>query len=184
MPSVPRDRPGRGDPERDSFEDAMADVTPIDRRKSRLVAPPPPPRPRAAATAAAVPAVASPRLTALPRPGDGFAFAADGVDRRVLKELEGGLRPVEATLDLHGRKSREADAALTAFVRGAQAGGRRVLLVVHGRGLGSGRDGPVLRQLVLERLTSSSLALGILAVVSAPPRQGGTGASLVLLRRS
>jgi DNA-nicking Smr family endonuclease len=123
-------------------------------------------------------------LRALERPGDGFAFAADGLDRRVIKELESGARRPEATLDLHGARMREAEARLDAFIRGAAAGGRRLVLVIHGRGLGSGREGPVLRQVVHDHLTKGALARAVLAVVAAPARLGGSGAALVLLRRN
>jgi DNA-nicking Smr family endonuclease len=159
--------------------------------RTRLVAPPPAPDANRAARAKAT--LASARAAAddgahplirLERAGDGFAYAAAGVDRRIVRELERATRPPEAILDLHGRKSREAEASLAAFVRGAQSGGRRIVLIVHGRGLGSGEGGPVLRQLVHERLTQGSLSRAVLAVVAAPPRLGGSGAALVLLRRT
>jgi DNA-nicking Smr family endonuclease len=171
----------------------MADVRPLSGR-ARLVTPPPPreggPAPRARAPIGASSTETRsdttsrcPPLLRLERAGDGFAYAAAGVDRRILRELERAARAPEATLDLHGRKSREAEASLVAFVRGAQSGGRRVVLVIHGRGLRSGEGGPVLRQLVHECLTQGSLVDAVLAVVAAPPRLGGSGAALVLLRR-
>jgi DNA-nicking Smr family endonuclease len=171
----------------------MADVRPLSGR-ARLVTPPPPREGgqalRAKAQIGKPPAEARsdttlrcPPLVRLERAGDGFAYAAAGVDRRILRELERAARPPEATLDLHGRKSREAEASLMAFVRGAQSGGRRILLVIHGRGLRSGEGGPVLRQMVHACLTEGSLADAVLAVVAAPPRLGGSGAALVLLRR-
>lgn len=158
----------------------MADVRPLPRDRARMVVPPPRAAPVRVATR--VPASAEP-LAALARAGDGFAFAAAGVDRRVLRELETGGRRPEVTLDLHGRKSHAAREALDAFVRGAQSGNRRVLLVIHGRGLGSGEAGPVLRNLVHQQLVHGALSAGVLAVVAAPARLGGSGASLVLLRR-
>jgi DNA-nicking Smr family endonuclease len=164
----------------------MSDVRPLPGR-TRLVAPPPPhdsARPvKAKAAVSHSAADAGPPLLRLERAGDGFAYAAAGVDRRILRELERAERPPEAILDLHGRKSREAEASLAAFVRGAQSGGRRIVLIIHGRGLGSGEGGPVLRQMVHESLTQGSLSRAVLAVVAAPPRMGGSGAALVLLRR-
>ena len=165
----------------------MADVRPLPPGPARLVTPPPPRSPAARAPQPA--AAAGPDrgdgapLTALERAGDGFAFVAAGIDRRQLRALESGARPPEGTLDLHGRKSHEAESSLEAFVRGALSGGRRIVLIVHGRGLGSGEGGPVLRTLVHARLTSGPLARAVLALVAAPPRWGGTGAALVWLRR-
>jgi DNA-nicking Smr family endonuclease len=123
-------------------------------------------------------------LVALSCAGDAFAFIAAGVDKRAVRELSSGARRPEATLDLHGRKAAVAEASLATFVRGSLACGRRVVHIVHGRGLGSGESGPVLRKLVLDRLTAGALSTHVLAVVSAPPRLGGAGASLVWLRRS
>ena len=166
----------------------MADVRPLPGR-ARLMAPPPerqaarPAKASAAAVSRSDAGDGGPSLRRLERAGDGFAYAAAGVDRRILRELERAERPPEAILDLHGRKSREAEASLEAFVRGALSGGRRIVLIIHGRGLGSGEGGPVLRQMVHDRLTQGSLSRAVLAVVAAPPRLGGSGAALVLLRR-
>jgi DNA-nicking Smr family endonuclease len=158
----------------------------------RVVTPPPPPSPgrpiaqAAAQTGALAPTPTAPVATLLEqsRAGDAFAFIAEGVDKRAVRELESGVRRPEATLDLHGRKAAVAEASLDSFVRGSLASGRRVVHIIHGRGLGSGEGGPVLRKLVLQRLTSGPLATHVLAVVSAPARLGATGASLVWLRRA
>lgn len=122
-------------------------------------------------------------LKSLERAGERFAFVADGIDRTTLRGLEDGSRPPESSLDLHGLKAPQAEARLTAFVRGAHQSGRRVIHVVHGRGLGSRQAGPVLRNLVIGTLTRPPLAALILAVVAAPPGLGGPGAALILLRR-
>jgi DNA-nicking Smr family endonuclease len=169
----------------------MADVRPLAGRPPRLVTPPPPrsvgrpPRHSGGSGRADTEETSSAvtPLTALARAGDGFAFAAAGVDHKLLRQLESGQRRPEATLDLHGRKSAEARPLLEAFVRGAQSSGRRVVLIVHGRGLGSGDAGPVLRNLVHEQLTSGPLSRAVLAIVAAPPRLGGSGAALVWLRK-
>jgi DNA-nicking Smr family endonuclease len=112
-----------------------------------------------------------------------YAYVADGVSRARVRELRAGREPVEATLDLHGERAAPAEQRLRAFVRTARTEGRRLLLVVHGRGHGSGAAGPVLRDLVITQLTRGPLAAEVLAVVSAPPAHGGTGAALIWLRR-
>ena len=58
-----------------------------------------------------------------------------------------------------------------------------VLLVIHGRGLNSGPEGPVLVRATRDWLTQGPLRKHVLAFASAPPERGGTGAMLVLLRR-
>jgi DNA-nicking Smr family endonuclease len=65
----------------------------------------------------------------------------------------------------------------------AAAEGRRCLLVITGKGLRSGPDGPVLRRRIVETLTQAPVATAVLGVVSAPSDLGGTGALLVLLRK-
>jgi DNA-nicking Smr family endonuclease len=56
----------------------------------------------------------------------------------------------------------------------------RCARVIHGKGRRSGPEGPVLKGIVHERLER---APGVLALVAAEPRDGGSGAVLVLLGR-
>jgi len=73
---------------------------------------------------------------------------------------------------------------LERFVTSSAARGARALLVIHGRGRGSDADGPVLRPAVWEWLASAAAErAGVMAFTSARPRDGGDGATLVLLRR-
>jgi DNA-nicking Smr family endonuclease len=114
-------------------------------------------------------------------PGGGYAAA--GVSPTQVRELRAGRPAVEATLDLHGQRAAAAEQRLHAFIRSARQARRRLLLVIHGRGHGSGPGGPVLRDLVIEQLTRPPLAADLLAAVSAPPSLGGEGATLVWLRQ-
>jgi DNA-nicking Smr family endonuclease len=115
--------------------------------------------------------------------GQGWTARADGVDRRVLRKLRDGTIAVEVRVDLHGLTRVKAMGALERFVASARASGQRCLLVIHGRGLHSGDDGPTLRDAVREALTAGSLSGAVLACTLAPPPQGGAGATLVYLRR-
>jgi DNA-nicking Smr family endonuclease len=75
--------------------------------------------------------------------------------------------------------------ALESFVATAHARGARALLVIHGRGHGSDAGGPVLRPAIWNWLASAASAHGgVMAFVSARPHDGGTGATVVLLRRA
>jgi DNA-nicking Smr family endonuclease len=69
------------------------------------------------------------------------------------------------------------------FIEQSVAKGRRCVLLIHGRGLHSGPSGPALRPALVEFLRQRPLAKHVLAFTSAPPRHGGAGALLVLLRR-
>jgi DNA-nicking Smr family endonuclease len=109
---------------------------------------------------------------------------AAGIDRRTVKRLRAGEVTIEARLDLHGLTRSRAIDALERFLAAARASQRRGLLVIHGRGLHSGADGPTLTHVVREALAHGVHADAVLAAVPAPPRLGGVGATLVWLRRA
>jgi len=71
-----------------------------------------------------------------------------GVDVKLLRRLKAGELPVEARLDLHGHARADGLDALERFFERARAGGKRCLLVIHGRGAHSRDDAPVLKPLV------------------------------------
>lgn len=76
--------------------------------------------------------------------------------------------------------SKEAQAALRAFLAESVNARRQCVRIVHGKGLRSGARGPVLKASVNRWLRQWD---DVLAFVSAPTRDGGTGAVYVLLRR-
>jgi DNA-nicking Smr family endonuclease len=59
--------------------------------------------------------------------------------------------------------------------------GSRCLMIIHGRGLKS-HEGPVLKNCVVNWLSSGILSSYVLAFCSARPCDGGTGAVYVLLK--
>jgi DNA-nicking Smr family endonuclease len=155
------------------FREAMRDVK---RLVSERRATAPAKRPRARARAVMLEEPATP---ASPAAGDELSFARPGLRGGVLRQLRRGQYRVESTLDLHGLTAEQARAALREFLGEARARGLRCVRIVHGKGLRSGRDGPVLRSLVAAALRRYSC---VLAFVPAPPADGGRGAVYVLLR--
>ena len=116
--------------------------------------------------------------------GETISGRAGGIDARHVRELRSGRARVEATLDLHGEERDAALAALERFVEVGRAGGRRCVLVIHGRGAHSTEDGSVLKPLVWRWLRGSRLAAtAVLAFASAGAAQGGDGATVLLLRK-
>jgi DNA-nicking Smr family endonuclease len=103
-----------------------------------------------------------------------------GLDRRTWLRLKRGQVAIEQTLDLHGRTQAEAHGALGRFVAAAQAAGCRCVLVVTGKGLGSGGT---LRHMVPRWLNEGANRERIVAFAPAQARHGGSGALYVLLRR-
>jgi DNA-nicking Smr family endonuclease len=117
------------------------------------------------------------------RIGERVEGLARGIDRRHLVRLRRGEHEIDRDVDLHGMTTAEAKRALRAEVERAHAAGERCLLVVHGRGLHS-EAGPVLREGVIAWLGAEPLAARVMAFTSALPRDGGPGATYVLLRRA
>jgi DNA-nicking Smr family endonuclease len=117
------------------------------------------------------------------RSGERSEGLARGIDQAHLVRLRRGEQRFERRIDLHGRTAAEARRELTAELRAAFADGVRCVLVVHGRGLHS-EGGPVLKSGVVDWLVAAPLASLVMAFASAQPRDGGPGASYVLLRRA
>lgn len=102
------------------------------------------------------------------------------VPERALKQLRRGKLRVGAELDLHGMTAAAARTALDTFLAECRARGIECARVIHGKGYRSGPEGPVLRGLVHARLAEAD---EVLAFTVAAPNEGGSGATLVLLRR-
>jgi DNA-nicking Smr family endonuclease len=153
---TPRTKPGPG------REGAAESVNPGGR--VRVVAPKQPPTPP--------PSVA---------PAISHGSAA-GLDRRQAERFKRGKTPIEGRLDLHGMTQPDAQDALRRFVAGAAASGKRCVLVITGKGRAS-PDGGVLRKEVPRWLNEPSLREKVLSFDYAQPKDGGTGALYVLLRR-
>lgn len=112
--------------------------------------------------------------------GEELSFRRPHVPTRVLKELRRGRYAVQDELDLHGMTANEARPALRAFMAEVLLHGHRCVRIVHGKGLRSGPGGPVLKAKLNRWLPQWS---EVLAFVTAPARDGGSGAVYVLLAR-
>ena len=110
------------------------------------------------------------------------------MERALRKKLAAGRQPIEAKLDLHGFRQSEAHARLSSFVLQSHRDGRRLVLVVTGKGRsGSGRvDGfeerGVLRRLVPLWLAEPRLSPLIIGFGEAGRGHGGEGALYIHLR--
>ena len=113
-------------------------------------------------------------------PFDVLAWKKDGVQPRVFRRLAQGKYPIEATLDLHQRTVKEARGDVFRFIRSSSRNGLRSVVIVHGRGDKS--DDPAkLKSYVAHWLVQLADVIGF---HSAPRRDGGTGATFVLIRKS
>jgi DNA-nicking Smr family endonuclease len=107
-------------------------------------------------------------------------FVAHGVDRREMRKLKRGEYIVRGRRDLHGMTGAEAVASVGLFIENSRHRGHRCVCIIHGRGLHSRGNQPILRTRVREHLRSHPL---VLAYTDAPASDGGSGAVYVLLRK-
>jgi DNA-nicking Smr family endonuclease len=190
--SPPPPPPPREPTEEELWARATAGASPVQVGPDRVA----PPAPRGA------PAPQRPRYTELdevdarqalqvgaPRfevePGEALLEGAiDGFDREVMRRLRRGDYAVEGRLDLHGLARDEARGAVERYLRESRLGGKRCVLLVHGRGRHSPDQLPVLKEALLGWLAGGRFGRQVLAFCSARPADGGAGALYVLLRRA
>jgi DNA-nicking Smr family endonuclease len=108
-------------------------------------------------------------------------YHQNGVQHRVLQRLKKGDYTINDTLDLHGYTLKKALTALSVFIHNAIEAQYRAVLIIHGKGLNTNADFPLLKNGVNQWLRAHP---AILAFASAPIKYGGTGATLILLKRS
>ncbi|HUJ28479.1 MAG TPA: Smr/MutS family protein [Myxococcales bacterium] len=108
---------------------------------------------------------------------------ARGLDPRVVRKLKRGEFAVQAHVDLHGLLKEEAKAELEQFFVKSRQAQKRCVLVVHGRGLHSKDQVPVLKDALKRWMATARFARHVLAFATARPHDGGGGAIYVLLKK-
>jgi DNA-nicking Smr family endonuclease len=125
----------------------------------------------------------------LPSLSEQIGNAPLAMDRKTHGKLKRGKLKPEARIDLHGMTLAEAHPELMAFILSSQAAGRRLVLVITGKGKNRDAGDPiptrlgVLRHQVPQWLRMPPLAPVVLQVTEAHARHGGQGAFYVYLRR-
>ncbi len=115
--------------------------------------------------------------------------APPGMDRRRFERMVRGRLQLEGRIDLHGMTLAEARSALFGFILEAHAGGKRLVLVITGKGRDTDDGGPIpqrrgiLRHNVPLWLRQAPLAGVVLDSAEAHRKHGGGGALYVYLRR-
>ena len=111
---------------------------------------------------------------------DILSFSRSGLQHNVLKKLRQGKNPIEHTVDLHGLTVEQARNELLEFFGECEAAGIRYAIIVHGKGFRS-KNKPVIKPMVNRWLRAVD---NVLAFHSAQPKDGGSGAVYVLLKKS
>jgi DNA-nicking Smr family endonuclease len=121
---------------------------------------------------------------------DRLAAAPVHMDHKSFGKMKRGKIKPEARIDLHGMTLAEAHPEMVAFILGSQAVGRRLVLVITGKGKDRDDGGPiptrygVLRHQVPQWMALPPLSQAILQVTPAHLKHGGYGAYYVYLRRN
>ena len=150
-----------------------ADITPLTKRepppnKIEQRKPIPPPAARQTISPA-MPAAPVPRPVRRKPPVLAHGETPD-MDRR-------GQLPIDMRLDLHGMTRDPAHQVLSTTLAAAWSGGCRVVLVITGKGQG------ILQSSVPRWLNEGDNRRRVLAFCHAQPKDGGSGALYVLLKR-
>lgn len=108
-------------------------------------------------------------------------------ERKEARRLRTGRTSVDARIDLHGMRQREAHGSLKAFLASVQARGYRHVLVITGKGGKREHDGAfergVLNREVPRWLSEPEFRQWVVSFAPAGKRHGGEGALYVRLRR-
>jgi DNA-nicking Smr family endonuclease len=118
-----------------------------------------------------------------------------GLDGRTAERLRRGTLAPDVKLDLHGMTEAQAHGTLLLFLRGAQARGAKLALVVTGKGARLAEDAPfdmelqqrsrgVLKSAVPRWLKERDFAGLIAGTRAAHKRHGGEGALYIYLRKA
>jgi len=125
----------------------------------------------------------------LPGISERVAAAPVAMDKKAFTRLKRGKIIPEGKIDLHGMTMAQAHPALTGFILRSHAAGKRLVLVVTGKGKDRDTGGPipvrqgVLRHNVPHWLRTPPLAPLVLQITEAHLKHGGGGAYYVYLRR-
>ncbi len=171
----------------EAFLSAMAGVQPFDpnrRTPQPVYREPVPPSAREAEVMRELDALVNGELPFDVRHSDELLEGCvPGLDPRVLRRLRKGEFTPQADLDLHGTDAATARGLVEALIVESHARGLRCLRVVHGRGRRSPNGEAVLKPSLPRWLERGPARRIVLAYASAPPSDGGAGATYVLLRK-
>ena len=111
--------------------------------------------------------------------GEELSYLKSGLSPRLLQRLKRGHFSIADEIDLHQMTAAVARVAVKQFLDENKRDGRLCVKLIHGKGLRSRARGPVLKRMVDGMLRQRA---DVLAFASAKSAEGGTGATIVLLR--
>lgn len=120
---------------------------------------------------------------------DRLSAAPVQMDRKSFGKMKRGKLAPEGRIDLHGMTLAEAHPALTRFIAASATQGKRLVLVITGKGKDRDEAGPIpVRRGILKHqvpmwLSDGHLGPMVLQIAPAHISHGGAGAYYVYLRR-
>lgn len=135
------------------------------------------------------PSKPSTRIQKLPSISDQVRTAPIQMDRKSFDQMKRGKLKPEGRIDLHGMTLDRAHPTLTRFILSSHSDGKRLVLVITGKGKSRDDGGPipvrfgVLRHQVPLWLSMQPLSSAVLQITQAHDRHGGGGAYYVYLRK-
>lgn len=166
------------------FAEAIGPVRPISGDAGVALRPRPAPEPRQSQLdEARVPAemINSAIDPALIEVGEELSYLKPGLSPRLLRQLKRGHFSIADEMDLHQMTTGVARTAVKQFLESSRRQGMLCVKIIHGKGLRSRAEGPVLKRMVDGMLRQRA---DVVAFASAKPAEGGTGAVIVLLQRA
>ena len=164
------------------FLDAIGEVRRIetDRPDARAPAPAPEPIQSRRDDAMVIEELLRPLPSSLdPDAAEPLRYLKNGIAPRILLKLGRGQYSVRDEIDLHQMTATVAKDAIARFLAECKARGHLCVKIIHGKGMRSKNDGPVLKALTDRLLRQRG---DVLAFRSARWNDGGSGAVIVLLK--
>jgi DNA-nicking Smr family endonuclease len=112
------------------------------------------------------------------------------MNKRTFSRMKRGKESPEGRIDLHGMTVAAAHVALTAYLLRSYAEGKRLVLVITGKGRSAKDSGPIptpkgiLRHQLPDWVSQPPLNQIVLQIAKAHQRHGGGGAYYVYLSRN
>lgn len=107
---------------------------------------------------------------------DSYLFHADAsLGPKIIKKFKQGHYLIEDSLDLHGYTLSQSEDILNDFIQNSLKNGLRCVLLIHGKG-----SKAILKNYARDFLQAHAQ---VLAFCSAKPKEGGTGALYILLKK-
>ena len=104
------------------------------------------------------------------------SYKAPSTPNQTLRELKNGKIPINHIIHIRGLTRDEAEEAIQPLFHKRQK--QTLYCIIHGKGLGSHNQTPVLKTWLLDILYNHP---SVLAYCPATPKDGGTGATYVLI---